>query len=396
MEKAATPRDIASPSPLGDWLETPSLKIAGGLVGIPCSLYRGATSKGPVFLASDLPRDNRLRDKVILAALNPEHPGQIDGVGGAETLSNKVIIVSPSPRPDADVDYTFLQLTPGSTSVSAFGNSVNMGTSVGPFAVEKGLVNVLGDETPVRIFAANSQMNYTSIVQTPDNAVTYAGAASIDGVEGTSAPVIVTYRPPFGNLVGALFPTGQRRDVVGGVPVTVVDAGGDVCMIFRADSLGRTGYETKEELDSDRDLVEKLEPIRREVGRLIGFDDVSGDSSPGPIMVAPPRANGTIAARKLATFTDAPAHCHAAFSGSGAICLTMASVLSGTVAFDLAAIGSTNHSFDFTIEHPSGCMTLFVEKTKGNTEESVSGISVLRTCRKLFDGMVYVPLHVLS
>lgn len=379
-----------------DWLNTPSLEIAGGLVGIPCSLYRGATSKGPVFLASDLPSDESLRKCVLLAALNPEHPGQIDGVGGAETLSNKVIIVSKSERPDADVDYTFLQVTPGSRKIEGFGNSVNMGTAVAPFSVEQGLVPVSGNETEVRIFAVNSGMNYDSKVQTPDGRVTYAGGTAIDGVAGTAAPVTLTYRPPFGNLLGALFPSGQRRNMINGIPVTIVDAGGTVCMIFSADSFGRTGYESKKELDADKALAAQIEPIRQEAGRLIGLDDYANNTSPGSIMVAPPREGGSIASRKLASDAISPALCHAAFSGSGAICLTMASVLSGTVASKMAGLRPTGRTINFAIEHPSGFMTLIVDKDDSDGDESVSGISLLRTSRKLFTGRVYVALEALD
>ncbi|NIA70965.1 4-oxalomesaconate tautomerase [Pelagibius litoralis] len=395
MKKSAEMPDKPDTPSLADWLETPSLEIAGGLVGIPCSLYRGATSKGPVFLASDLPSDENFRNRIILAALNPEHPGQIDGVGGAETLSNKVIIVSKSQRPEADVDYTFLQITPHSTRIDGFGNSVNMGTSVGPFAVENGLVTASSDETEVRIFAVNSQMNYTSKVKTPQGAVTYEGDTAIDGVAGTSAPVLVTYRPPFGNLVGALFPTGHRLDVVNGVPITVVDAGGTVCIVFRADSFGRTGYESKKELDADEALAAQIEPIRQEAGRLIGLEDFANNTSPGSIMIAPPQEKGSIASRKLATHPGSPARCHAAYSGSGAVCLTMASVLSGTVASEIATLNPAGHKIDFCIEHPSGFMTLSVDKENSDTEESVSGISIVRTSRKLFGGRVYVPLQKL-
>ena len=36
---------------------------------IACTLMRGGTSKGPFFLASDLPGDQQLRDRVLLAVM---------------------------------------------------------------------------------------------------------------------------------------------------------------------------------------------------------------------------------------------------------------------------------------------------------------------------------------
>ncbi len=382
---------------LADWLNTPSLEISGGLVGVPCSLYRGATSKGPVFRECDLPLDPVLRDRLILAALNPEHPGQIDGIGGAETLSNKVIIVGRSDRPDADVNYTFLQYTPGTTKIDRFGNSVNMGTAVGPFSVENGYVSPVGDETEIRIFAVNAGLTYTSTVQTPAGRLSFEGDTAIDGVAGTAAPVKLTYRPPFGTLLGSLFPSGRRQDIIQGVPVTIVDAGGTVCMIIRADSFGKTGHESKAQIDGDQALAERIEAIRQQAGHLIGLEDYEHNTTPGTIMIACPKGAGSIAARKLATYPGAPARCHAAFSGSGAVCLAMASILSGTVVDGVArGLDRAKASIGFVIQHPSGVMEIGVEKDPDDDESAVNGISLTRTCRKLFVGMVYVPLNALQ
>ena len=44
--------------------------------GIPCVLMSGGTSKGPYFLADDLPLDPHLRDRVLLAGM-----GSVGGFG---------------------------------------------------------------------------------------------------------------------------------------------------------------------------------------------------------------------------------------------------------------------------------------------------------------------------
>ncbi|HZX68150.1 MAG TPA: PrpF domain-containing protein, partial [Candidatus Elarobacter sp.] len=93
---------------------------------IPCTLMRGGTSKGPFFLASDLPADAALRDRVLLAALGSPDVRQIDGVGGADTLTSKVAVVGPSTHPDADVDYLFLQVVVDEPRVDASQNCGNM------------------------------------------------------------------------------------------------------------------------------------------------------------------------------------------------------------------------------------------------------------------------------
>ena len=57
---------------------------------IPAVLYRGGTSKGPLILASDLPLSRRTLDAVLLAAMGSPHKRQVDGIGGAETLTSKI------------------------------------------------------------------------------------------------------------------------------------------------------------------------------------------------------------------------------------------------------------------------------------------------------------------
>jgi len=80
------------------------------MTAIPCTLMRGGTSKGPFFLASKLPSAVDVRDRVLLAIMGSPDIRQIDGLGGADSLTSKVAIVGPSTRPDADVDYLFLQV----------------------------------------------------------------------------------------------------------------------------------------------------------------------------------------------------------------------------------------------------------------------------------------------
>ena len=71
---------------------------------------RGGTSKGGFFLAADLPQNIADRDAFLLHVMGSPDPRQIDGIGGADPLTSKVAILAKSARPDADVDYLFLQV----------------------------------------------------------------------------------------------------------------------------------------------------------------------------------------------------------------------------------------------------------------------------------------------
>jgi 4-oxalomesaconate tautomerase len=154
--------------------------------GIPCLWMRGGTSKGAYFLARDLPADSRARDGLLLRIMGSPDPRQIDGIGGADPLTSKVAILSASTRPDADVDYLFLQVFVDQALVSDAQGCGNILAAVGPAAIERGLVSAAGDETPVRIHMLNTGEVATARIATPGGRVRYAGDASIDGVPGRS------------------------------------------------------------------------------------------------------------------------------------------------------------------------------------------------------------------
>jgi 2-methylaconitate cis-trans-isomerase PrpF len=96
------------------------------LVGIPVIFMRGGTSRGPYFKAEDLPKDEAARDRVLLAAMGSPDPRQIDGLGGADTLTSKVAIVSKSTRPGVDLDYLFAQVDIGKPIVDTEPSCGNM------------------------------------------------------------------------------------------------------------------------------------------------------------------------------------------------------------------------------------------------------------------------------
>ena len=76
-----------------------------------CSIVRGGTSKGVFIMKNELPSDPVLRDKVLLAIFGSPDIRQIDGIGGADVLTSKLAIIGPPTRKDADVDYTFAQVS---------------------------------------------------------------------------------------------------------------------------------------------------------------------------------------------------------------------------------------------------------------------------------------------
>ena len=354
---------------------------------IPCVMMRGGTSRGPYFRASDLPVDAETRDRVLLAAMGSPDERQIDGIGGATTLTSKVAIVSPSDHPGVDVDYLFAQVSIEQAFVDTAPSCGNMLSGVGPFAIDRGYVVAQDSETLVRIRNVNTASLIDAIVQTPGGQVDYEGDTAIDGVPGTAAPVILNFKDVVGSKTGALLPTGNVRDVVAGIEVSCIDVAMPM-VIMAATALGKTGYESKAELDADKEFFTQLESIRLAAARLMGLGDVRGKVIPKVGLLAKPRNGGNITSRYFV-----PTACHAAHAVTGAICLAVCTALKGAVADGLAQYEDDLPS-QCVIEHPSGQIAVALDLALDNGQLQVNSAGVVRTTRKLFAGEVYVPASV--
>jgi 4-oxalomesaconate tautomerase len=346
--------------------------------GIPCMWMRGGTSKGAYFAALDLPADPEARDAQLLHLMGSPDPHQIDGVGGGDPLTSKVAIVKPSDRVDADVDYLFLQVFVDQAIVSDAQNCGNILAGVAPFAIERGMVPVQGNETSVRIYMENTGQIAMARVQTLDGHVSYAGGAMIDGVPNPAAPIPIAFSDTAGSSCGALFPTGNPRDVIDGTPVTMID-NGMPCVLIAAHDLGISGYETPAELEENATLRTRLEQLRLQAGPLMNLGDVREKSVPKMTIVAPPKSGGAISTR-----TFIPHCCHKTIGVLGAVSVATAIVTRGCLGHDIAYI-PTGGAKSLDIEHPSGATTVIATLD----QHQVTRAEVLRTARKIMDGMVF-------
>jgi 2-methylaconitate cis-trans-isomerase PrpF len=355
------------------------------LIRIPCVLMRGGTSRGPFFMASDLPTDPARRDAVLLSVMGSGHELEIDGIGGGHPATSKVAIVGPSRMDGVDVDYLFAQVRIRERVVDTSPNCGNILAGVGPFAIDAGIVRPCEGVTPVRIHNVNTGKLVEARVCTPGGHVTYDGDAAIDGVPGTAAPVYLTFLDAAGSKTGALLPTGSRVDVIHGLEVTCLDAAMPV-VIIRAADLGKTGYEAPDELAQDTAFASRLERLRIEAGARMGIANAAGLVIPKPVLLAAPAHGGTLTARYFM-----PHQCHKALAITGSVAIAMAALTPGTVAAALA--GELTLPADLALEHPSGRLVVRLEGRAGHAEPLAS---ILRTTRRLFEGSVLVKRHVLA
>lgn len=347
--------------------------------GIRCMWMRGGTSKGGYFLAADLPADTAERDAFLLRMMGSPDDRQIDGMGGADPLTSKIAVVKASERDDADVDYLFLQVFVDQAIVTDAQNCGNILAGVGPFAIERGLVEAQGDETSVRIFMQNTGQIATARVATPDRKVSYVGDARIDGVPGHSAPVPITFEDTAGSSCGALLPTGNTVDLIDGIEVTLIDNGMPV-VIMRASDMGISGTESREALEANDELRVKLESIRLKAGPMMNLGDVKEKSVPKMTMVSPATHGGA-----LSTRTFIPHRCHASIGVLGAVSVATAAVLPGSPATEVATLPEGTRK-TLAVEHPIGEMTVILDMDDAG---KLGPAALLRTARKLFDGMVF-------
>ncbi|HEY4801656.1 MAG TPA: 4-oxalomesaconate tautomerase [Paraburkholderia sp.] len=359
-----------------------------GQTRIRCMLMRGGTSKGAYFVADDLPRDPAERDRVLLAVMGSPDPRQIDGIGGADPLTSKVAIVSQSSRDDADVDYLFAQVVVNEARVDYGQNCGNLLAGVGPFAIERGLVDARDGATSVAIHMVNTGQIAVATVATPGREVQYEGDASIDGVPGTAAAIPLAFRDTAGATCGALLPTGNLKDVVDGVEVTCIDNGMPL-VLLRASDLGRTGYETREALDADGELKARVEAIRLAIGPRMNLGDVRERTVPKMCLIAPPRNGGAISTRSFI-----PHRCHASIGVLGAVSVATAAVLPGTVCDGVAQVSREQALERVAVEHPTGEFTVELTLARHDGATEVEGAALLRTARWLFDGVVGIPASV--
>lgn len=347
--------------------------------GVPVMWMRGGTSKGGYFLAEDLPADTAERDRFLLRAMGSPDPRQIDGMGGGDPLTSKVAIVRKSKRPGIDIDYLFLQVFVDRALVSDAQNCGNILAGVGPFAIERGLVAPQGDRSRVTIHMENTGRTAIADLSTPGGKPTYRGDAQIDGVPGSAAPVALEFRDTAGSSCGALLPSGKAVDVINGVACTLID-NGMPCIVMRAEDVGATGYESRDTLDAATELKARLEAIRLAAGARMNLGGVAEKTVPKMMLVAPPRMGGAITVRSFI-----PHRAHASIGVFGAVSVATACLTEGSPAATIAEIGNERKP-TLSIEHPTGETSCIMERDE---KGAVTGAGLLRTARKLMDGMIF-------
>jgi hypothetical protein len=379
-------------------------------VRIPAVFMRGGTSKAVIFHARDLPTDREAWAPIFRSAIGANDPSarQLDGMGGGVSSLSKICIIGPPSRPDADVDYTFAQIGVIDDTVDYGGNCGNMSSAVGPFAIDEGLVPLPTDgRAVVRIHNTNTSKIIVSRFTIDDGQAAVDGTMALDGVAGTGAPIRLEFMAPGGARTGKLLPTGRPVDELdvpgfGRIAASLVDAA-NPCVFVAAETLGCSGMEMPEAIDRNKELLAKLEGIRRAASVAMGIardlDEAARIKSvPKVAMVAAPREAITLAGAKLGPADMdimvrmiSVGQPHRAVALTGAMCLSVATRLKGTIPA-MCAKGLATDASAIRIGNPSGLTHVDAKVTPASAGSPAHAeyAAVYRTARRLFEGRVLV------
>lgn len=374
-------------------------------IKVPCVVLRGGTSKGIYLKAVDLPKDKGERDTLICKIFGSPDVRQIDGLGGADPLTSKVAIIGPASRPDADVDYTFGQVSFTEKYIDYSGNCGNISAGIGPFAIDEGMVTVVEGVTTVRIHNTNTGKIIVAEVPTVEGKAAVIGDHVIAGVPGTGAKIMLDYSDTAGAVTGKLLPTGNSTDTLdvdgfGKVTVSIVDAA-NVVIFIKAEDIGLTGIETPKELSNRPDMLNLLEKIRGTAAVKIGMakdlDDALKRIPAFPMIAFVSSATdyndfttGQLIKAAEVDFVSRLMFMqvmHKTYAGTGTICTGVAAKIPGTVVNQV--ISAADKPL-IRFGHPAGVIEVEVATNNQDNNIVLTRAAMSRTARRIMDGNVYV------
>ena len=361
---------------------------------VPVVVMRGGTSKG-VFLAFEhMPTNQLLWEDFLLDIMGSPDRRQIDGLGGANSLTSKAAIIKKSDLEGIDVEYTFAQISIENQMVDFKGNCGNISSAVGPYAIQQGLVPAKEPITTVRIFNTNTQKVIIAEVEVENGQVKTDGSCSIPGVPGTGSPIYLSFTRAEGAVTGKLFPTGNPIDIIetpsGSIPISIIDVANPLVFV-RAQDIGLTGTELPHEYSQEK--LKEMEEIRSMAAEMCQFSQKEEATKKSPAVpkmtiIAPPMdyTDLTGVERKTSDMDliirmmsmQKP---HQALAITGAICTTAGAFLKDTILSNIVTVTEEV----VRLAHPAGIMQTKVDILAGH----IAAIKVVRTARTILEGYVY-------
>ncbi len=372
---------------------------------IKATYYRGGTSKGVFFQKKDLPTtDEKELNKLFLKTIGSPDPNgrQLNGMGGGVSSVSKCVIINPSERDDADVDYNFIQIAIDQPVAEWNNNCGNLSGAVGPYAIQEGIIKPKEGENKIRIYQVNTDKIIHATFNVKDGKPEIEGNYSIAGVYGEGAKVRLDYLEPGGSGTGKLLPTGNVIDEIeinnfGKIKVSIVDAATPLIYLL-AEDVGLNGTETPEELDSNIEKMEIIQKIRRKCAYMIGLSKSENEApmnTPRIGIITSPKDYVSLDKTEIkANDQDITARMfsmgktHKAIMGTAGVNIGVAAAIKGTIPYNIKRKDS--NPLELRAGNPSGVMTAGAIIEDDNGKPFAKSAILYRTFRPLMRGEVLV------
>lgn len=368
---------------------------------IPCSVYRGGTSRGLFFHAKDLPQDSELRKNVFLRGIDAFNPSQIDGLGSGSSHTSKVAVIAPSPEEEVDVDYTFYQIGIGEELVDDSGTCGNLMAAVGAFAVDEKLVETNSDNTYVTVMVRSTNIDKLLRIQVPveNREAMVSGDYFMPGVIKPGAKFLVDILQPGGGKTGKTLPLGPTAHL-NGRAFSFVDVINPYIYVSN-EAFGIQGMEPNHTLSARTELLAQLETVRCEATVAAHLADSIEEARRSPVfpkiaIVSPPQHYETSDGRRinkedvdLCAKLVSMGRFHRTFAASGLYNVAAAALLQGTIPNRRCTKEDSPQAATVRIGHPEGIVEVRVSLS--DNREDIAFVGLERTTRRIMKGELYIP-----
>ena len=375
-------------------------------ITVPCVVYRGGTSRGLFFHEEDLPKEKVLRERIFLKGIGAEDHSHVNGLGGRTSHTSKVVIIDRSKDPNADVNYTFVQLGIGSTIIDYQGTCGNLMAAVGAFAVDEEMVDIAGETESVIVTVWNTNINKYLKIKVPleNGKAKVNGEYHLPGISDSGAKITVDIESPGGGKTGKTMPLSPKNTLLldaKSLPYSFCDIVNPFVYV-NATSLGLIGKELNDEVANNTHVMETLEAIRKHIavkGKLAANLQEALNKYPAlpkVAFVSDPKdyktSTGKLIKKEeydiLARMVSMK-RMHRTFAVSGLLNLAGASLLDGTIPNNIFKVNNNDDCEIVRIGHPEGVISIRVKKSKD--KESIEYVGLESTARKIMSGTLYVP-----
>lgn len=373
---------------------------------IPCSVYRGGTSRGLFFKKEDLPENIQERNRIFLKGIDSYNPSQVNGLGGTTSSTSKVCVLGRSSQEKIDADWTFYQLGVAQEVVDDKGTCGNLMAAVGAFAVDEGFVEVDETNEKAEAWIYNTNIKKVLHMEIPlsEGKAQVSGDYSMSGVLGTGAMFRVSIMHPGGEQTGSQLSCGNTTEVSVGKEIYTVTFSDLInpFIFLEGQAVGLVGDELLSEVSQQMEVLKTLNLIRDKMAVTSGMatDELEARNEkpnvPKIAVVAPAMDYITTDGEKIKkeevdilVKVVSMGKFHRTSPASGLYNIAACTLLPGTIPNKIAGFGNLEREKMIRIGHPEGIVEVRV--TLNPEGDRVEKVGMERTVRRIMKGNLFIP-----